>query len=166
MENYMKNNKNDLKVLNNLSVIQAEKQIDKKLEENFKKVFKDGSHSGMFNYAVFLAKQNMFNEALIVFENLTRQLTHKDPLFLLSHINTGVIYDLTEQHDQGINKFQQIIDEFEDKIDKLEFEEKINEIVNKKFKCNKCDEGGTPTTPKPTLLKPIDKLPISTVTHF
>lgn len=57
LEHYLKSNKNDMRALNNLNIILAERQIDQKVEENFKKISQGGAITSVYNNGVFLSKQ-------------------------------------------------------------------------------------------------------------
>lgn len=95
LENYLKNNKSDLRALNNLNIILAEKQIDQKVEENFKKINQSGAITSVYNNGVFLSKQGKLQEALSIFKGLVERLQNDldEPLLLLSHVNQGVLFE-------------------------------------------------------------------------
>jgi tetratricopeptide (TPR) repeat protein len=74
LEQYLKNNRNDMRALNNLNIILAEKNVDAKVEENFKKITQNGAITSVYNNGIFLTRQAKFSEALSVFKSLVERL--------------------------------------------------------------------------------------------
>lgn len=107
LEHYLKNNRSDMRALNNLNIILAEKQIDPRVEENFKKISQTGAITSVYNNGVFLSKQGKFQEALNVFKSLVERLAdnQEEPLLLLSHVNQGVLYEKTNHVEFAIQKY-------------------------------------------------------------
>ena len=93
-----------MRSLNNYNIILAEKNVDSKVEENFKKIIQTGSITSIYNNGVFLTRSGKYIEAKSIFKTLIERLQNKseEPLLLLSHVNLGVIYEKTNNFEAAI----------------------------------------------------------------
>lgn len=100
-----------MRALNNLNIILAEKQIDQKVEENFKKINQSGAITSVYNNGVFLSKQGKLQEAFQIFQSLVEKLKddQDEPLLLLSHVNQGVLFERLNEYEAAIQKYNYVI---------------------------------------------------------
>ncbi|CAK74901.1 unnamed protein product (macronuclear) [Paramecium tetraurelia] len=133
LESYLKNNKGDMRALNNLNIILAEKQKDQEVEENFFKINQSGAVISVFNSGVFLQKQGKLQEALQIFRQIVNNPKEDvvRPLLLLSHVNQGVLFEKLNNFNAAIQKYNYILDNFSKEINSEEFLQRIAVLKQK-----------------------------------
>ncbi|KRX09731.1 hypothetical protein PPERSA_02603 [Pseudocohnilembus persalinus] len=124
IESYLKYNPQDERIINNLNIILAERNMEKKVEEQFKKLSGQKINlQTIYNQGVFFFKQNKFQQSSEIFQQIIQKF-QEDPnlysnqnntqegnpinLVLLSHINLSLIYEKQAKIDSAIKILENI----------------------------------------------------------